>query len=411
MLPVNPQRTIEELRELSAFGRLGHGVNRRSLTPEDVAAREWLRRCMVAAGLETEIDGIGTVIGRTPGCRRHVIIGSHTDSVPKGGWLDGSMGVIFGLEVARAQIEAGVKGDTGVEVISFNDEEGRFAGLMGSSVFCGKRNGNEALKIKSDDGTTLGEALTAAGYAGRKIALLDTKRHCAYLEAHIEQGPVLEQAGKKIGVVTEIVGVHRSRITFTGQADHAGTTPMKMRRDAAAALYNFAVRFADLCREQGSPRTVWNLGSLSLDPGAYNVVTRQAELGIEYRDTAAAILEKIRVAVPGLAARCAKDHNVEWNVAEGTRTPPAIMDATLMDCIEKASLAQGAPTLRMPSGAGHDAMSFAEHIPTGMLFVPSIGGRSHDTSEDTDLADIALGLRVFAAAVESLLSVRSESKP
>ncbi|MBI2970404.1 MAG: hydantoinase/carbamoylase family amidase [Gammaproteobacteria bacterium] len=403
MLPINPQRAISDLRTLAQFGRLGTGVNRRSLTADDVAARAWLLERMRTAGLEAEIDGIGNVIGRTPGCHRHVLIGSHTDSVPKGGWLDGAMGVIFGLELARAAVEAGERGDLGIEVISFNDEEGRFAGLMGSSVFCAKRHPDDALGLKADDGTLLGDALAAAGYAGRPIAKLDPSRHVAYLEAHIEQGPVLEDAGKKIGVVTEIVGVERAKATFTGRADHAGTTPMALRRDAAAALYEFALEFAAFCRVSGSPRTVWNLGLVQFDPGAYNVVTRQAEIGIEYRDGSTRVLDRIRAAIPECAARCAARHNVEWRVDEGVRTTPAGMDAGIMECIERAATSLGASFLRMPSGAGHDAMLFARHIPTGMVFVPSIGGRSHDLAEDTGEEDIALGLRVFAVLVDDIL--------
>src|SRR5690606_9668350 len=226
MLRPDAQRTIADLRALAAFGRVGTGVNRRALTGEDMAARAWLVERMRAAGLEAEIDGIGTVIGRTPGAKRHVLIGSHTDTVPKGGWLDGAMGVIFGLEVARAAMEAGLPGEVGVEVASFCDEEGRFAGLMGSSVFCGTRTLEDALALRAEDGAVLRDAVAAAGLAGREVARLDPARHVAYLEAHIEQGPVLEQAGKQIGIVTEIVGVERGRVIFTGRSDHAGTTPM-----------------------------------------------------------------------------------------------------------------------------------------------------------------------------------------
>ena len=284
VLPIQPQRMLEDLRALAEFGKLGTGVNRRSLTPEDLAARDWLLERMRSAGLEAEIDGIGSLAGRTPGSRRHILIGSHTDSVPKGGWLDGSMGVIFGLEIARAWGESGRSDSLGIEVISFIDEEGRFASLLGSAVFTGKMSESDIGKLTDERGESLESALKAAGYAGRELLRCDPQRHAAYLEAHIEQGPVLETAGKRIGLVTDIVGVARCEVIFTGQADHAGTTPMDLRRDAAAALYAFADDFARFCGEEGSDRTVWNLGIVAMDPGAYNVVTRQARLGVEYRD-------------------------------------------------------------------------------------------------------------------------------
>ncbi|MDE0244991.1 MAG: M20/M25/M40 family metallo-hydrolase, partial [Gammaproteobacteria bacterium] len=166
MLPIDPQRMLADLRALAEFGKLGTGVNRRSLTPEDLAARDWLLERMRAAGLDAQIDGIGSVAGRTPGSRRHILIGSHTDSVPKGGWLDGSMGVIFGLEIARAYVETGRSDDAGVEVISFIDEEGRFAGLMGSAAFTGKVTESDFGKLTDERGEKLESALQAAGYAG-----------------------------------------------------------------------------------------------------------------------------------------------------------------------------------------------------------------------------------------------------
>lgn len=402
MLKVDPARALADLRTLATFGRLGTGVNRRALTREDVAARAWLLARMRDAGLDAHIDGIGNVIGRTPG-RRHVLIGSHTDSVPKGGWLDGALGVVFGLELARGLVEGGASGDTGIEVVSFNDEEGRFRGLLGSSVFCGGLDPDAALAACADDGTLLADALAAAGYAGRKIARLDPARHACYLEAHIEQGPVLEQAGCRIGVVTGIVGVARARLYLTGQADHAGTTPMGLRRDAAAGLYDFAVRFARFCGTRAGPSTVWNLGQVALDPGAYNVVTARAELGIEFRDGDADVLDRIDAFARRCAARCARRHRLEWHLEPGIRTAPVTMDPRLLACIEEAAAALGAPAMRMPSGAGHDAMLFAPRVPTGMLFVPSVGGRSHDVAEDTREEDIVLGLEVFARAVCAVL--------
>ena len=399
MFQVKPERAIDDLKRLAEFGKVGTGVNRRALTPEDVAARAWLLGRMRDAGLEASIDGVGNVIGRTPGVRQRVIIGSHTDSVPNGGWLDGAMGVIFGLEIARAYVEAEPDTSIGLEIISFNDEEGRFVGLLGSGVFCGIHDPGQVMGVNDRDGISLEQALTEAGYAGNPPAQFNPGEHVAYLEAHIEQGPVLEAAGLRIGVVTEIVGVARAQVGFLGMADHAGTTPMAMRKDAAAALYDFAVQFAQFCKENGNPATVWNLGSVSLDPGVYNVVTRNADLYVEYRDGSLEVLKRIREYIHDSAAPIAAAHNVEAKVTEGIQTKPVAMDPRLCERIETAAATVGASYQRMPSGAGHDAMLFAERIPTGMLFVPSIGGHSHDIVEDTTEADMALGLEVFAAAV------------
>ena len=404
MLPIDPQRMLADLRALAEFGRLGTGVDRRSLTPEDLAARDWLLERMRAAGLDARIDGIGSVAGRTPGSRRHILIGSHTDSVPKGGWLDGSMGVIFGREIARAYVEAGRTDDPGVEVISFIDEEGRFGSLLGSAVFTGKVDESDIGSLRDERGEKLESALQTAGYAGRELLRCEPARHAAYLEAHIEQGPVLETAGKRIGLVTDIVGVSRCEVVFTGQADHAGTTPMGLRRDAGAALYAFADDFARFCSDEGSDRTVWNLGIAAMDPGAYNVVTRQARLGVEYRDPSETVLDRIRQYIDESAARVAKRHRVAAEVVEGAGIRPNPMDETILRHLEKAAADLGASSIRMPSGAGHDATMLAPLIPSAMMFVPSIGGRSHDISEDTREEDIVLGLKVLARAVERIIT-------
>jgi N-carbamoyl-L-amino-acid hydrolase len=403
MFQVKPDRAIADLRRLAEFGKVDSGVNRRALTPEDIEARAWLLARMQDAGLEARIDGIGNVIGRTPDACKHIIIGSHTDSVPNGGWLDGAMGVIFGLEIARAYNEARPDTEVGLEIISFNDEEGRFVGLLGSGTFCRVHDPQQIVAVRDVDGISLMEALAAAGYAGSEPAKFNPTAHIAYLEAHIEQGPVLEEAGVKIGVVNEIVGVARAQVSFLGMADHAGTTPMAMRKDAAAALYDFAVQYAQFCERSGGPMTVWNLGNVRLDPGVYNVVTRRADLYVEYRDGSLVVLERIREYVRESAARIAAKHRVESKLIEGIQTPPVAMDPRLCERIQTAADTVGASYMCMPSGAGHDAMLFAERLPTGMLFVPSIGGRSHDIVEDTDEADIALGLEVLATVVGDIV--------
>ncbi len=403
MLAVDTNRVIEDLQRLAEFGKFESGVNRRGFTPEDIAARAWLLARMQTAGLDAEIDGIGNVIGKTPGCKRYIIIGSHSDTVPKGGWLDGALGVIFGLEIARALQEAGGSADIGVKATSFSDEEGRFSGLLGSSVYTGLKSPEQALEAVADDGTALKDALREAGYAGRAIAGFDSLRDVACIEAHIEQGPMLESHGKIIGIVTEIVGVGRSQVFFFGEAGHAGTVPMAMRKDAAAAAYEFATLFADFCRQHGSASTVWNIGNLRLEPGAYNVTAREAEALIEYRDGSAEILSRINQAIPRLAAEVGAKHRVGHKWVPGVQIASETMDSNLVERLEAAVMRCDAPCMRMPSGGGHDCMLFAKKTPTAMIFVPSVGGHSHVVAEDTHQEDIALGIEVLGELVSDII--------
>ena len=403
MLSVDANRTIEDLRTLAQFGKFESGVNRRGFTPEDIGARAWLLERMQAAGLDASIDGVGNVTGKTPGCERYIIIGSHSDTVPKGGWLDGALGVIFALEIARAWVEAGGNAGTGVKAFSFSDEEGRFNGLFGSSIYSGLKSLEQVVDSVADDGTVLEDALRQAGYAGRPVAAFDPSRDVACIEAHIEQGPVLESNDRIIGIVTEIVGVGRSQVFFFGKAGHAGTVPMAMRQDAAAAAYDFAVMFAQFCHHHCSDSTVWNIGKLRLEPGAYNVTAREAEVFLEYRDTSADILTRINKAIPELAAEAGAKHKVGHKWIPGVNIPPERMDSNLAERLEAAAERCNAPRMRMPSGGGHDCMLFAKKVPTAMLFVPSLGGHSHVVAEDTREADIALGIEVMGEFVSDII--------
>ena len=224
---IDADRLLADLRALAEFGRCGSGVHRPFLSTEDREARHWLVDRMRDAGLDARIDGVGSVYGRCRGVgERALLIGSHTDSVPRGGWLDGALGVVYGLEIARARSEAGEPELLGVDVISFADEESAFLELAGSRAFCGSLSDADIDAARNREGVQLAAALAEAGWAEHPRARLDPSRHVAYLEAHIEQGPRLEAAGRRIGVVTSLVGIRRIQVTFSGQADHAGTTPM-----------------------------------------------------------------------------------------------------------------------------------------------------------------------------------------
>jgi N-carbamoyl-L-amino-acid hydrolase len=402
---IDADRLLADLRTLAGFGRHGGGVHRPFLSPEDREARHWLLDKMHDSGLDARIDGVGNVYGRGCGIERALLIGSHTDSVPRGGWLDGALGVIYGLEIARARAESGAPGPLGVDVISFADEESAFLELAGSRSFCGSLSDEEIGGAKNREGVRLAAALAEAGWSERPRARLDLSRHVAYLEAHIEQGPRLEalqSESRRIGVVTHIVGIRRVQVTFRGQADHAGTTPMTLRRDAGAALIDFCHDLRARLHEAAAAESVWNLGRVSFEPGAANVVPAEARVLIEYRDPSAAQLDRIEAVIAsavGAADGCGGVRAVATPVAA---VAPTQLDPDLADLIASAAQGRGQRPLRMVSGAGHDAMTLSPHLPSAMLFVPSIGGRSHDVAEDTAEADIVLGAEVLADVVQEL---------
>ena len=401
MSRINATRLLADLRRLAEFGKFGTGVDRTSFSPPDIEARAWLLGRMRDAGLDAVIDPIGNVRGVTAQSKRAVVIGSHTDSVPKGGWLDGAMGVIYGLEIARARIEAGRAGALGVDVVSFQDEEGTYLPCIGSRSFCGDLTPTEIANAKSQNGETFLAAVARAGYGGSAWQR-DASRHVAYLEAHIEQGPRLEVAGNRIGVVTGIVGIRRFRILARGQADHAGTTPPGMRKDAARPLFELAHRVHSEFAAVGSADTVWNIGVVSVRPGAANVVPSEADMVVEIRDTSAAVLDRIEASLLSWIETLNGRAGVSVEATPIARIAPTLMDDQLEALIEAAAAAHQAPMMRMPSGAGHDAMVVGRFMPAAMLFIPSIGGRSHDIVEDTDEADIILGCEVLAVVVERM---------
>jgi N-carbamoyl-L-amino-acid hydrolase len=400
---LDEDRALADLRELATFGKVGRGVDRPALSDADIAAREWLRDRMSECGLEAEIDGVGTVYGHAPGVKASILLGSHSDSVPLGGWLDGALGVVFALEVARARQASNPSAAVGVDVVSFSDEEGTFLACMGSRTFCRLVSQGELESARNASGDRLLARLETLGLANRKRAQFDPARHRAYLEAHIEQGPRLIRAGVQIGVVTAIVGLRRFRVRFAGQADHAGTTPMGMRRDAAAAMFSFAASVPERLRAAGSADSVWNLGVVSVKPGAANVVASEAELVVEFRDVSDAKIARMEEALAALVAEGDKCDGVSVTAEPIGAVEPSAMDVRMVERLDAAAAAEGATRLRMPSGAGHDAMIVGRRAPAAMLFVPSVDGRSHDVAEDTTEEDIRRGLRVYARAVNSIL--------
>jgi N-carbamoyl-L-amino-acid hydrolase len=405
VLRINADRLLNDLKRLRSFGATGPGVVRLALSPIDMEARRWLADRMSDAGLDAVIDGVGTVFGRSRKSGPAALIGSHTDTQPTGGWLDGAMGVIYGLEIARALAGSQETSHLAVDVASWSDEEGTFAGFLGSRSFIGDPVDETIARARSREGQRLQDALEAAGLTGVPRVRLEKGRHVAYLEPHIEQGGRLEAIGKSIGVVTTIVGIRELRVRFTGQRNHAGTTPMSIRRDAGAALVGFIAKMNEAFQQLADPDTVWTVGRIDLDPGSLSVVPGQADMYLQFRDANAARL----LAMETKLAELVQNFNAEGGVgavlmALHEPEEPVSMDEALQEHLANSSEAEApGQWVRMPSGASHDAQLIARHIPASMLFVPSIGGVSHDFIEDTSEEHIVLGCQIAATAALAIL--------
>jgi len=399
---INSQRLIRDLRALSSFGAVGKGVTRLSYSPADVEARLWLLHKMRDAGLQAWIDEVGNVYGRSP-ADRAVLLGSHTDTVPQGGWLDGSLGVIYALEIARRMRESDAS--IGVDVVSFIEEEGTYLSWFGSRHFCGDIDAKQITTARSEVGRPLVDAMKEFAAAVQKAgvvpapARLDRNRHMAYLEAHIEQGPRLEVANKKIGVVTSIVGIRNRQIRFTGASAHAGTTPMSLRRDAGGAMIRFASSLLDEFARCASANTVWNIGYIRVEPGRRNVVPKKSEFSLQYRDPSGEQLARLDHMVNGFITDANQTAGVICSSTIGFSVEPVHMDSRLSRMISDAATTLNVPWVAMPSGAGHDAAALARHLPTAMLFIPSIGGHSHTIEENTSDEDIIVGAEVMSETV------------
>ena len=396
-------RMIDDLEALKRFGpREGGGLLRPAYSDIDQQAHDWLLGRMREAGLQAGYDGAGNLIGRLPANAPDalpgaLVIGSHIDTVPGGGWLDGSYGVLAGLEVARQLQQSNLPRRHALEVIAFRDEEGRFGPFTGSRAMAGTLDLAKLPGLRDQAGAMLAPLLPGLGLSAESFAAAARQpgEIAAYLELHIEQGPLLEAEGQRIGVVSAIVGQARFSIQFKGQPDHAGTTPMHLRRDAFAASAEFAARFRGMILEQGGGVAVGTIGIVRVEPNAGNVVPADVRLGLEIRDVDGPRLTRLAEQVERLAQQAVAGSGVTQSVRGIHRTEPAPMAPDFQQAIAAAAAAHGLGARVMPSGAGHDAQNFARLVPTGMIFVPSIGGRSHCPEEDTARADLDAGLTVL----------------
>lgn len=395
---INGQRLLQRLAELGRFGALpGGGTNRLALSDADRAARDWTVQQMRSLAMHVEIDAIGNVFATCAGTTdlAPVATGSHIDTVRTGGLYDGNYGVMAGLEVVAALRDAGVRTRRPLQVAFFTNEEGaRFQpDMLGSLVHVGGMPLEDALASASvDDGATLGAELSRIGYAG--TAAVGSPRVDSFIELHIEQGPVLDREGIAIGVVEGVQGICWMEFSFTGHSNHAGTTPMALRNDAGMVAMRCAAFLHELVARYGG-RQLGTVGAVTLQPNLINVIPSRATMTVDLRNTDGTLLQAARAEMLAHARRLAAEHGVQFSHRQLADFAPVQFDAGLVDSVERHARAAGLSTLRMPSGAGHDAQMLARVCPTAMVFVPSAGGLSHNVREHTDAQQLEQGANVL----------------
>ena len=402
---IDGARVLADLNALRAIGAYKTGVHKPTFSDAHMRSLQWLVERLPEAGLTAGIDGIGNVLGTSTKLGSKLLAGSHLESQNYAGWLDGPLGVVYALEAARVlNPDPNTKG--AVEVASWCDEEGHFGSFLGSRSYIGDVTEADIDAARDrTSGRSMRDALRDAGLAGRPRLKAERGRHIGYLEAHIEQGQTLESGDLAIGVVTSIVGIWQYRITFVGEQNHAGTTRMTVRRDAGVALARFCVAIDDCFPALCGPRTVWTTGRITLDPGAPSIIPGAAEMLFQIRDDDPGVIDRLEQKLRSMAGEISAQGRCAVTVERLRTGVPAMMDAGFQQAIEAASAAfAGGRSMRMPSGAGHDAQVLATIMPAGMLFVPSIGGVSHHWSENTADAGIVTGAGVFTEACRRLLA-------
>jgi N-carbamoyl-L-amino-acid hydrolase len=397
-MALDTDRFLADLDALRRIGTYRSGVHRPTFSPEDMESRHWLVAQLEQAGFEATIDGIGNVFGRHPGPGPHLLAGSHLETQNQAGWLDGVLGVIGALELARAGLP--------VDVCAYADEEAHWGDFIGSRSLVGELSEAEIDGARNRfTGEALRPKLAEVGLAGRPRLALEAARYKAALEMHIEQGTQLEGAGLRIGVVTGIVGIRQFRITVTGQQDHTGGTTMRERRDAGlTAVRLLGLLDAEMPRVAGE-RSVWTTGRIALEPNAPMIIPGRAEIVFSFRDLSVEVMDRMEACLRAVVQESNRRERCPALLEEIGRSAPALSDPAVVAAFGAAAtaLCPGA-WQAMPSGAIHDSQILARRLPVGMLFVPSIGGISHHWSEDTRREDLVLGMRVLEDAARRLLA-------
>jgi N-carbamoyl-L-amino-acid hydrolase len=404
-LRVDAERLKSDLLELADIGREpnSRGIRRLGFSDEDMRARAWLRERIEAAGGRAWLDGAGNVVGRFEGTEDlpPVLTGSHIDSVPAGGMFDGTLGVLAGLESMRALAARGYKTRRPIELIAFADEEGRFGGMFGAQALCGQITAEWVLKAHDVDGYGLSEAMRSQGL-DPMAALEAARRHedvHAFLELHIEQGPVLEAKHCRIGLVSGIAGVFKWMVRLVGKAAHAGTSPMNQRSDAFMGLADFAHELSRIIDEDGSEHSRLTVGKVELKPGNPHTIPGEVEFSLVGRDIESAVMANIADSCRKVLSTIARKHNLQFHFEQLSWLEPQKCDANLLEVFRTHADALGLSHMTMPSGAGHDTQFMTTLTRAAMIFVPSVAGISHAPDEWTHWVDVENGANVLLRAI------------
>jgi N-carbamoyl-L-amino-acid hydrolase len=407
---INEQRFKANFDALSKIGATAEGgVNRPALSEADLAARNWLRERIETAGLEYTCDSAGNQAATLRAHREgepHFLLGSHLDTVPEGGCFDGALGILAALEVLQTIQEAGYSPSVNFEAVNFTDEEGTHIGLLGSRALTGKLSPNDLLHPNLGiDAFDTGLSRLGLTREGILSAFRDPKTIAGYLELHIEQGPILAENGDEIGIVTGIIGIHRSKLCFVGKADHAGTTPLLKRRDAGRAASAFAAHAWETVQREFMD-CVFNVGNMRFEPGIFNVVPAVVTLDLELRSPQVERLSILHERLLHLAHQEAKAAQTQITVTIAEEIAPAYMNTAVQSALQECAHAESRKYRLMPSGAGHDAQSFAHICPSGMIFIPSQAGTSHSSKEFSRWQDCVNGANLLLQAAIKLAVVK-----
>ena len=404
-LAINGPRLMDQLKQLAEIGLTEtKACCRLALTDDDKRGRDLVVHWMTELGMTVTVDPVGNIFGVRAGSRPDlapVMTGSHIDTVRTGGAYDGNYGVLAGLEVVATLNEAKQVTERSIIVGVFTNEEGaRFApDMLGSLVYVGGMPLEEALDIKAIDGARFGDELVRIGYDGK--AELGAHKPHAFVELHIEQGPILDIEGIKIGAVENLQGISWQELTIVGQSNHAGTTPMYLRHDAGYAASAIATFVRDLTRKMGGHQ-VGTIGKIDLIPNLINVIAARATMTVDLRNTDESLLKEAELAFNTYIKELEQSEGVTITARRLARFEPVAFDADLADRIAHHAQALGLSQRRMTSGAGHDAQMLARICPTSMIFVPSVGGISHNPAEHTESEDLIAGANVLLATLTEL---------
>lgn len=399
-LSVNSDRLKNDIEDLAQVGRSDQkGIYRMAFTEGDMAGRQWFKNKLEDAGLEIYEDGAANIHGRLhwDGKTPSVMTGSHLDTVPGAGHLDGALGVVVGLECLRRAKEENIDLQYPLEVVAFTDEEGRFGGMLGSQSITGHLTPESIMNAVDLDGIKLIDAMKDQGYDAMQAlhARRTPESVHTFLELHIEQGPILDQMGFSVGIVDAIAGLFKWEVSLIGTPNHAGTTPMHMRNDAFQALAEFSSQMQRVLDENGSERSVATVGKVDISPGAANVVPGKVVFSLEVRDTEQRVLDELRNAFRRALSAIARRRDVMFEFTVLSEIQPVKCDVGLIRELKSVTDELKIPSLQMASGAAHDTQFMATITRAAMVFVPSKEGRSHSVAEWTDMEHITKGANVL----------------